>query len=169
MSGTDEELRMLAVSDGPLAALTKLRDRRGLAAGPRERALDGRGAMIWPAESRSADRAFVQSLMWIRIGVIDALLSGVVEHLRARDAGESTVLLQQLVRAQLADIVVDRAEVMAALETEPDLSAIDATVTMIGRRLLSLLGGSGFVSSPLVDAVESAELLTAVYGYGEGE
>jgi hypothetical protein len=100
------------------------------------------------------ETAWVLGLLWWRLGLTEALLATCLTHLRGRTAGDTPLLMQQLIKGSVADAATEIAEIAIVLGgAEPgDLDAAmmrarhDA-VTDTDRMLLRLLGASSFVTA----------------------
>ncbi|MER5551552.1 hypothetical protein ABT001_07710 [Streptomyces sp. NPDC002793] len=115
------------------------------------------------------------ALLWLRLGLAEALRRACVEHLRDRPSGDSTVLLQPLVKAQLAEATAAQLELAAWLgEGAADdvpaarLRGPHAQVTENGRALLRLFGAHGFLADGPGGVAHLSELLADVHQDTEG-
>ena len=106
-------------------------------------------------------------LLALRLGFSEFLLARVIAHLRSRSTGESTILAQQLVRAQLADIAIAHLEIDARLSV-PSLSTeaiaqLDRRITDADRAILRLFGGWGYLRGEESDAADLSERLLGTW------
>lgn len=125
-------------------------------------------------------------LPWLRLGLSEWLRDRTVERLRARRSGETTVLLQQMVRGQLAEAVSEHLELAALLsltdsEGDPEGDAVDPhtwagdpgrpdplrihrRITDTDRLLLRCFGAAGFEHGGVGEQVLMSERLVDVFG-----
>ncbi|MFI2714431.1 hypothetical protein ACH495_30360 [Micromonospora sp. NPDC018662] len=148
-----ERLGTVETPDGPLAAVRY----RG-APGP------AGASAPWPD--------WLAALAGLRLGLSEALLDLTVAHLGDRRAGDTPLLLQQLVKGALADVVTEQIEVRVRLTGTPppadSLASLHRQITMADRMLLRLLGASGFVADGPGAVVDASELLADAWVGGEG-
>ncbi|MEZ7003789.1 hypothetical protein [Streptomyces sp. AD55] len=110
------------------------------------------------------------ALLWLRLGLAEGLRRSCVEHLKGRPSGDSTVLLQPLVKAQLAKATAQQMELaawlgrIAADGTRPSrLRPQHDQVTGNGRALLRLFGAFGFLAEGPGGVAHVSELLAEVH------
>jgi hypothetical protein len=127
------------------------------------------------AASGTVDRDWSAALVWIRLGVSERLLDRAVSYLGQREAADGgTLLTQQLVRAALADAVLEHLEARTMLEhlaqtqagqpaADGALGELHGRVTRADRGLLRLLGASGYRTDGPGQEVYASELLADVY------
>jgi hypothetical protein len=115
---------------------------------------------------------FYQDLLAIRLGFSEFLLTKVVEHLRHRSTGESTILFQQLVKAQLADIAIGHLEINAAISVAAlhlrKVRQLDRQITDLDRSTLRLFGGYGYLRGDVADGANVSEQLLSLFDLPEG-
>ncbi|WFE32654.1 hypothetical protein [Micromonospora sp. WMMD975] len=148
-----ERLGTVETADGRLAAVRY----RGAA--------DPAGAPApWPE--------WMAALAGLRLGLSEALLDLTVAHLGDRRAGDTPLLLQQMIKGALADVVTEQIEIKVRLTGTPppagSLAALHRQITTADRMLLRLLGASGFVADGPGLAVNASELLADAWIGGEG-
>ncbi|MGZ9933869.1 hypothetical protein ACXNSR_28800 [Streptomyces sp. NC-S4] len=107
-------------------------------------------------------------LLRLRLGVAEGLRDACVEHLAARPSGESTVLMQQMVKGQLAEALADQLELSALLDSGapvqgPFLRSVHGRITRNGRSLLRLLGARGYLADGPGAVAEVSELLADIH------
>ncbi|MEV4176370.1 hypothetical protein [Nonomuraea sp. NPDC049709] len=109
-------------------------------------------------------------LAWLRYGLSEGLLEHCRSYLGGRTSDGSPLLLLQLVKAQLAEAVIEQLEVLTALEgAQPGdlghdhLTALHQRITLADRILLRLLGGSGFRADGPGQSAHVSELLADAY------
>ncbi|MEO3872004.1 hypothetical protein ABGB18_24585 [Nonomuraea sp. B12E4] len=111
--------------------------------------------------------AWAHGLAWLRLGLSERLLGACTGYLRRRKAGDTTLLLQQLVKGELAEVVIEHLEIEAALADRdagaPALSRLHTQITRADRALLRLLGASGFTREGSGWPAHVSELLADVY------
>ncbi|MBP2702768.1 hypothetical protein JOL79_02995 [Microbispora sp. RL4-1S] len=121
-------------------------------------------------QGRRARPAWSLGLLWLRLGLSEALLDHCLAYLGERTSGDTPLLLQQMVKGQLAEAVTDHLEIETLLAgTEPDDLGDDTAawlherVTRADRTLLRLLGGSGFRADGPGATADVSELLADAY------
>ncbi|WP_175408101.1 hypothetical protein [Streptomyces sp. TRM64462] len=111
-------------------------------------------------------------LVWLRLGLSEALREAVVAHLGSRTAGpEGTPLLQQqLVKVAVADALVEHLEVRAVLTGVPEGQLSPAALEDLQRRLtdadrgqVRLLGASGYLADGPGQVAYVSEVLAEAY------
>ncbi|GAA3375066.1 hypothetical protein GCM10020367_41410 [Streptomyces sannanensis] len=110
------------------------------------------------------------ALLWLRLGLAEGLRRSCVEHLKDRPSGDSTVLLQPLVKAQLAEATAQQMELAAWLSgiaadgvPASRLRRPHDQVTENGRALLRLFGAHGFLAEGPGGVAHVSELLAEVH------
>ena len=120
-----------------------------------------------PAGSGARWSALVHGLAVLRLDVSERLAGDCVSYLSARTTGDTRLLDQQLVRADLADAGTDLAEVRVLLTGAPPppdlLPGLHRRLTGLDRTLLRLLGASGFLADGPGRRAAVAELLSDAY------
>ncbi len=111
--------------------------------------------------------AWDTAVVWLRLGLTQRLLDGVLSHLGTRTFGDTPLLRQPVVKTELAAVAVSLLEAESALTAahEPDGPAarqLHDLLTATDRSLLKLLGawglatdgpgGTAYVSHVLADA-----------------
>lgn len=128
-----------------------------------------------PADGLARPAAFRLGLVWLRLGLSEALRAACVARLAHRRSGDSTLLQQQMVKGTVADVLVEHLEVHAVL-TGADPGDLDAgmldhlhgRITAADREQVRLLGASGYLTdSPGMTAYVSELLAEAHAGGGE--
>ncbi|MFD4400542.1 hypothetical protein [Kitasatospora sp. NPDC058478] len=119
-------------------------------------------------------------LAWLRLGASERLREACLAYLAGRQVEGSSLLLQQLVKGALADVLIDHLEIEGVLDdlTEgpddsppaparpldgPALARLQAQITQADRALLRLLGAYGFTAEGPGRAAYASELLADVY------
>jgi len=141
--------------DGPLPGLAVLRPADHTDA----TASDGADAHVWGT-----------GLAWLRLGMSERLREACVAYLAARQVEGTSLLMQQMVKGTLADVLIEHLEIEGVLEELTDGSGGDGTldrlqrqITRADRTLLRLLGAHGFTQEGPGPAVHASELLADVY------
>ncbi|MER6447368.1 hypothetical protein [Streptomyces venezuelae] len=107
-------------------------------------------------------------LLRLRLGVAEGLRDACVAHLADRPSGDSTVLMQQMVKGQLAEALAHQLELSALLDSGvpvrgPLLRSVHGQITRNGRALLRLLGARGYLADGPGAVAEASELLADVH------
>jgi alkylation response protein AidB-like acyl-CoA dehydrogenase len=111
-------------------------------------------------------------LVWLRLGLSEGLLDTCVDYLGGRRCGDSTLLRQQMVMGSVADVLIEHQEAGAVLaEFEgaglplPEATAthLQRQLTLADRKLLRLLGASGFVAGGPGETAYLSELLAEAH------
>ncbi|SNS62679.1 hypothetical protein SAMN05216276_1012181 [Streptosporangium subroseum] len=111
-------------------------------------------------------REWSLGLAWLRLGLSEGLLGRCLSYLGARTAGDSPLLVQQLVKGQLAEAVTEHLLIQGVLHEELAAEALDdlhLQITLADRMLLRLLGGSGFRADGPGQSAHVSELLADAY------
>ncbi|MFJ9695827.1 hypothetical protein [Kitasatospora sp. NPDC101183] len=108
-------------------------------------------------------------LVWVRLGASEGLRDAVVARLAERTTEGAPLLMKQMVKGSLADVLMEQLEaegVLSASEEPPpaaELERLHERITLADRALLRLLGAHGFtVPGPGWDA-HLSELLADVH------
>ncbi|MFE2627376.1 hypothetical protein ACFXDP_05480, partial [Streptomyces sp. NPDC059374] len=141
--------------DEPLPGLAVLRP-----ADPVEAAApDGTDARVWGT-----------GLAWLRLGMSERLREACVAYLAARQVEGTSLLMQQMVKGTLADVLIEHLEIEGVLEELADgpggdgtLDRLQRQITRADRTLLRLLGAHGFTQDGPGPAAHASELLADVY------
>ncbi len=106
------------------------------------------------------------ALLRLRLGLAQGLRETCVAHLSGRPSGDSTILMHQLVKAQIAETFAHQLEIGALLETAtagaPPLH-LHAEITATGRALLRLMGAHGFLAGGPGEVAHVSELLADIH------
>ncbi|MEU0743788.1 hypothetical protein [Streptomyces sp. NPDC006134] len=109
-------------------------------------------------------------LVWLRLGLSESLREGVVAHLRGRTAGDVPLLQQQMVKAAVADVLVEHLEVRAVLTgaaegrlPPPVLEDLQRRLTDADRAQVQLLGAGGYLADGPGQVAYVSELLAEAY------
>ncbi|RAJ43044.1 hypothetical protein K353_02059 [Kitasatospora sp. SolWspMP-SS2h] len=110
------------------------------------------------------------ALLRLRLGLVQGLRDACLAHLAGRASGGSTVLMQQLVKGQLAEALGHQLELAALLDatappdlTGPALRDLHRQLTDTGRALLRLLGAHGYLADGPGATAHVSELLADVH------
>lgn len=186
-------IRVAARTDGLVAALSLLHETTGtvgygpeghvivprglIEADPEAEVIDTielHGRLLYglhcPGRSGQAPEEWTLGLVWLRYGLSEGLLESCMTYLGGRTVGNSPLLLQQMVKGQLAEAVIAHLEVLTALEDahpgdldESALAALHQRITRTDRGLLRLLGGSSLCADGPGQAVHISELMADAY------
>jgi alkylation response protein AidB-like acyl-CoA dehydrogenase len=118
--------------------------------------------------------AWALGLVWLRLGLSEALRETCLRRLRTRRTGDSVLVRQQLVKGALADAVADHLEIRALLIGAGELpyaalSELHTRITMTDRAQLRLLGASGFLTGSPGEVAHVSELVADAYRTGSGQ
>ncbi|MGW6831914.1 hypothetical protein ACWGCI_00565 [Streptomyces sp. NPDC054949] len=109
-------------------------------------------------------------LLWIRLGLSEALRERVVDHLTGRTTGDVPLIRQQLVKSAVADALVDQLEVRAVLmdaapgELSPaTLQDMQRQLTAADRAQVKLLGAAGYLADGPGQTAYVSELVAETY------
>lgn len=119
----------------------------------------------------AADLALDLGLVWLRLGLSERLREDVVGYLQGRTVGAGNPLLQQqLVKAAVAEALLDHLEVRAVLDgarpgtlSGPQLRDLQDQLTGADRAQVRLLGASGYLSTGPGQVAYVSELLAEAY------
>ena len=124
---------------------------------------------------RAEREAWTLGLVWLRLGLSEELRETAMRYLNGRRTGSSTLLQQQMVKATIADGLIEHLEVRAVLTgvdpgdlAESTLSHLHAQVTEADRALVKLLGASGYLTGGPGQVAHLSELLAEAYVRPEG-
>ncbi|MFF8725431.1 hypothetical protein ACF073_02925 [Streptomyces sp. NPDC015171] len=162
-----EASRPAAAADdgGPLAGLAVLRPEDGGARGAAD----------------AAPPAWGWALAWLRLGMSERLRDACLAHLAARQSEGTSLLMQQMVKGTLADVLLEHLEIEGVLDdlgtgrTGPlgplrpaaddrHLAGLQEQITRTDRALLRLLGAYGFTAEGPGAGAHASELLADAYG-----
>ncbi|MGV9884737.1 hypothetical protein [Streptomyces sp. NPDC003006] len=155
-------------SDGPLPGLAVLRP--------------GAGGHEPPPGAGPAFLDWNAGLAWLRLGMSERLRDACIAYLAARQVEGASLLMQQMVKGSVADVLIEHLEIEGVLDDLTDgagpggaplgprqpvdertLTRLQAQITRADRALLRLLGAHGFTAGgPGMDA-HASELLADVY------
>ncbi|HEX6527337.1 MAG TPA: hypothetical protein VF070_46100 [Streptosporangiaceae bacterium] len=118
-------------------------------------------------DSAATDR-FVVGLLDLHRDLLRQTLRQVITHLEARTSGGTTLLDKQLIQGELADIAMSLSEDEAMpadrRATSPQARwEAHQRFVVLGRRLLRLLGASGFLADGPGASLHLAEVTGSVY------
>ncbi|MEU4805232.1 DUF2786 domain-containing protein [Actinosynnema sp. NPDC023587] len=109
-------------------------------------------------------------LVWLRLGLSEALRETCMRYLNGRRTGSTTVLQQQMVKSAVADGLIEHLEVRAVLTgagagdlPEVVLAHLHTRVTAADRLLVNLLGASGYLTGGPGQAAHVSELVAEAY------
>ncbi|MFJ8311763.1 MULTISPECIES: hypothetical protein [unclassified Streptomyces] len=113
-------------------------------------------------------------LVWLRLGLAQALRAACFTRLAHRRVGDSTLLQQQLVKGTVADVLAEHLEIQAVLtDTRPGvlscgmLHHLHRRITAADREQVRLLGAAGYLTdSPGMTAYVS-ELVAETYAVAQ--
>ncbi|MGD3112002.1 hypothetical protein [Streptomyces sp. YGL11-2] len=124
---------------------------------------DGEVVAIKGAEPADASSAL--GLVWLRLGLSEALRDEVMRHLHGR-----RLLRHQMVKSDIADGLLEHLEVRAALTgagpgdlAGAELDRLHARITTADRMLVRLLGASGYLSDGPGQTIHVSGLLADVH------
>ncbi|MEV1115638.1 hypothetical protein AB0I91_11260 [Actinosynnema sp. NPDC049800] len=114
--------------------------------------------------------AWALGLVWLRLGLSEALRETCMRYLNGRRTGNTTLLQQQMVKSTVADGLIEHLEVRAVL-TGVDagelpgviLAHLHARITAADRWLVNLLGASGYLVGGPGQVAHLSELLAEAY------
>ncbi|MGP3910942.1 hypothetical protein [Nonomuraea sp. 10N515B] len=148
------------IEAGPTAVLLDTIDLHG-------RLIDG---LRDPGRSGEVSPPWALGLVWLRYGLSEALLESCLDYLGGRTVGGSPLLLQQMVKGQLAEAVVEQLEVLTMLDgarpgdlSQDALASLHQQITRADRRLLRLLGGSSLRADGPGQDAHVSELMADAY------
>lgn len=121
-------------------------------------------------------------LAWLRLGVSERLRDASIAYLAARQVEGTSLLMQQMVKGALADVLIDHLEIEGYLDDladgvdrvavplgphppmdEHELVRLQAQITRADRALLRLLGAHGFTAEGPGMTAYASELLADAY------
>ncbi|MFI1357768.1 hypothetical protein ACH4TV_29915 [Streptomyces sp. NPDC020898] len=118
----------------------------------------------------AAYHQWCEALTWLRLGLCDRLLDIVLAHLSERSFDGEPLLRQQLLKGSLADVEIERLELLSVLATTasgswelPTLAVLHERITDNARTLLHLCGAHGFTLEEPGVLAYTSELLSDVY------
>ncbi|POX57913.1 hypothetical protein C3492_40920 [Streptomyces sp. Ru62] len=131
--------------------------------------------------SEPAPPAWGWALAWLRLGMSERLRDACLAHLAARQSEGTSLLLQQMVKGTLADVLLEHLEIEGVLDDlstgragplgplwpaddERHLAGLQEQITRVDRALLRLLGAHGFTTEGPGAAAHASELLADAYG-----
>lgn len=122
-----------------------------------------------PGAGTGASAAWRAGLVWVRLGASEGLRDAVVARLAERRTEGTPLLMKQIVKGALAEVLMEQLEaecVLSASDGPPEaasLGHLHDRITLADRALLRLLGAHGFtVPGPGWDA-HLSELLADVH------
>ncbi|MGW2035090.1 hypothetical protein [Streptomyces sp. NPDC001811] len=132
-----------------------------------------------PAEA--APPAWGWALAWLRLGMSERLRDACLAHLAARQSEGTSLLMQQMVKGTLADVLLEHLEIEGVLDDlatgrtgplgplrpadgERHLAGLQEQITRVDRALLRLLGAHGYTAEGPGAAAHASELLADAYG-----
>ncbi|MET7699167.1 hypothetical protein [Streptomyces sp. NPDC005485] len=170
------ELKESRDDDGPVPGLAVLR--------PGEGDADAVAGSVSP----SASRDWSTGLAWLRLGVSERLRDASIAYLALRQVEGTSLLMQQMVKGALADVLIEHLEIEGFLDDladgidrvavplgprppidERELTRLQAQITRADRTLLRLLGAHGFTAEGPGMTAHASELLADVYCGGTTE
>ncbi|MFI9008461.1 DUF2786 domain-containing protein [Actinosynnema sp. NPDC053489] len=114
--------------------------------------------------------AWALGLVWLRLGLSEALRETCMRHLNGRRTGSTTLLQQQMVKSTVADGLIEHLEVRAVLTgVAPGelpgviLAHLHARITAADRWLVNLLGASGYLTGGPGQVAHVSELLAEAH------
>ncbi|MFE3323805.1 hypothetical protein [Streptomyces sp. NPDC059176] len=109
-------------------------------------------------------------LLALRLGLVEGLRDACTARLASRPSGDGTVLMQQMVKGQVAEGLAHQLELAAVLasldDDAPDASQVrhlHREVTAAGRAVLRLFGAHGFLADGPGAVAHVSELLADVH------
>jgi hypothetical protein len=110
--------------------------------------------------------AWQLGLVWLRFGLSEGLLDACVRYLGGRVSGDTTLLRQQMVKGSIAEVLIEHLEIRAVLgeagndhPSPATIAHLQQQVSHADRKLLRLLGASGFVAGGPGGVAHLSELL----------
>ncbi|MEU6664504.1 hypothetical protein [Streptomyces sp. NPDC046727] len=121
------------------------------------------------------------ALAWLRLGMSERLRDACLAHLAARQSEGGSLLMQQMVKGTLADVLLEHLEIEGVLDDLADgrtgplgplhpagddrhLAGLQQQITRADRALLRLLGAHGFTADGPGAGAHASELLADAYG-----
>ncbi|MEU8180122.1 hypothetical protein AB0B85_01795 [Micromonospora sp. NPDC049044] len=111
-------------------------------------------------------------LLWLRLGSSAGRRRTCVRWLASRRSGGGDLLRFQMIKGQLADVLVEHQEIAAALDgisLSPAMTLhLHDRITAADRAVLGLFGAAGFLRDGPGGEAHVSELLADVYAEGRG-
>lgn len=133
-------------------------------------ALAGGTLAAIPCVVSDVDATSLEGLLWLRLGLSEGLRDACLTHLKGRRSGDSSILLQQMVKLQLAEVLTEQLELEALLLScdipsagPSELRRLHDRVTLTDRSLLRLFGAVGYLSDGPGLTAHVSELLAETY------
>ncbi|MEU3859153.1 hypothetical protein AB0F03_17545 [Streptomyces sp. NPDC028722] len=120
------------------------------------------------------------AVAWLRLGMSERLRDACLAHLASRHTDGAPLLMQQMVKGTLAEVLLEHVEIEGVLDdltagrTGPlgplrptddrHLAALQEQITRADRTLLRLLGAHGFTADGPGAGAHASELLADAYG-----
>jgi hypothetical protein len=118
----------------------------------------------------AADPGWAKALAGLRLGLSQWLLDEALEFLGARETNGAPLLSRDLVKGDVADVLLDHADIRSRLESvDPDGTdwaanvEVHQLITQADRRVLRLFGARGFVEGGPGTTAYVSELLADAY------
>lgn len=121
-----------------------------------------------PGPAPTADR-WPLGLLWLRLGLSEGCRDVCTKHLSGRLSGAIPIINYQLVKGQLADILVTHLEVAATLAADPGgppapaRNRLHREISAADRSLTRLFGAAGYLREGPGDTAYVSELIAAVH------
>uniref|UniRef100_A0AAU2V2W0 Acyl-CoA dehydrogenase n=1 Tax=Streptomyces sp. NBC_00003 TaxID=2903608 RepID=A0AAU2V2W0_9ACTN len=113
-------------------------------------------------------------LVWLRLGLAEALRAACVTRLAGRRVGDTTLLQQQLVKGAVADVLAEHLEIRAVLDgARPGarsagmLQHLHGRITAADREQVRLLGAAGYLTDSPGMTAYASELLAEVHAVAQ--
>jgi hypothetical protein len=143
---------------------------KGVSAGTGRNVWAGVGEGVSVGVGEDVWAAWTLGLVWVRLGLSEALRDSCVRYLRGRHSGDSTLLQQQLVKGALADALAEQLEIRAVLTdlgpggvTPLLVNGLNRQITQTDRALLRLLGATSMVVGGPGEVAYVSELVADAY------
>ncbi|WP_240468144.1 hypothetical protein [Streptomyces dangxiongensis] len=120
------------------------------------------------------------AVAWLRLGMSERLRDACLAHLASRHADGAPLLMQQMVKGTLAEVLLEHLEIEGVLDDvctglagplgplrptdDRRLAALQEQITRADRTLLRLLGAHGFTADGPGAGAHASELLADAYG-----
>jgi hypothetical protein len=136
---------------------------------------EGLAARLVPSTAAGGHRQdlpdlFALALVWLRLGLSEALRAQCVSHLGRRRSGDTYLLQQQMVKGTVAETVTEQLEIRAVLADaragdlpRTMLRHLNTRITAADREQVRLLGASGYLTDGPGMTAYVSELLAEVY------